>query len=98
MERSVLATVSATTVVDSGLGSGSPILYETAMGPVKAECEKGPDGINFTMAQGALTILEVAPEEVCRALRISREDPDERYPIQSAAASRFKLMIRAEAC
>ena len=96
MEMCVHATIaSATVLAEEGLVSASPIFFETLLGPVQVDWERGEGGeIQVGVHQFLPKFLPQAPtpQEVCRALRIGPEELGEG-PIQSVATSRYKLIV-----
>ncbi len=95
MEMCVHATIaSASVLVEKGLAPASPIVFETCFGPVNVHWARRDGGIEVGVEQFAPKFLDANPtaEEVCRALNIAPDALGEG-PIQSAATSRFKLMV-----
>lgn len=95
MEMCIHATIgSATVLIEKGLFTTSPIIYETFYGPVRIDWERKNGSIEVSVAQFLPKYQEVNPskEEICKALRIRPEDIAD-HPIQSVATSRFKLII-----
>jgi len=95
MEMCVHATIAAVTVlVQEKLAVNSPVVIETALGPIRADWERNGDQIDVGVHQFLPKYLEKNPsrEEVCRALNIGPEELGEG-PIVSAATSRFKLIV-----
>ena len=95
MEMCIHATIgSATVLVEKGLFTTSPIVYETAFGAVQVDWERKNGKIEIGVHQFLPKKLEKNPtrEEVCRALRITEEQLADQ-PIQSVATSRFKLIV-----
>lgn len=95
MEMCIHATIgSATVLVETGIFDASPIVFETAFGPVQVRWERRDGQIDVSVEQFLPKFMERNPsaEEVCRALRIATEDLAPR-PIQSVATSRFKLIV-----
>ena len=95
MEMCMHATIgSATVLVEKGIFTKSPIVYETALGPVRVEWERGKKGVEVCVEQflPKESKENPSPQEVCRALRIPEEELGEG-PVCSAATSRFKLMV-----
>lgn len=95
MEMCIHATIGSTTVlVEKGICLTSPVIFETAFGPINVKWERKNNRIDVSVEQFIPQYLEdnPTPEEICRALQISPADLDEG-PIQSVATSRFKLII-----
>ena len=96
MEMCIHATIgSATVLVEAGRVRTSPIWYETSFGPVQVDWERKEDGtVDVGVHQFLPKFKECNPtrEEVCRALNIREEDLGDG-PIQSAATSRWKLLV-----
>jgi len=95
MEMCLHATIgSATVLVETGRITKSPIFYETFYGPVRIDWERKEDGIEVGVEQFLPKFLAENPtrEEVCRALRIDEKELAE-LPIESAATSRYKLIV-----
>lgn len=96
MGMCVHATIgSATVLVQTGRVQTSPIWYETDCGTVQVDWERREDGtVDVGVHQFLPKFMENNPvrEEVCRALNIREEDLGDG-PIQSAATSRWKLMV-----
>ncbi|MBO4839267.1 MAG: PhzF family phenazine biosynthesis isomerase [Lachnospiraceae bacterium] len=95
MEMCTHATIGSVTVlVETGRVTESPVRLETALGPVSVDWEREGGRVKVSLSQFLPRFAEEnpAPEEVCRALRIT---PDELadLPIESAATSRFKLLV-----
>ena len=95
MGMCVHATVGSTVVlVEKGLFDRSPVVFETPFGPVPVDWERKDGQIEASVNQFPPRFLKKAPsrEELCRALGIT---PDQLAdgPVESAATSRFKLLI-----
>nr|MBQ6241973.1 PhzF family phenazine biosynthesis isomerase [Lachnospiraceae bacterium] len=95
MEMCTHATIGSVTVlVETGRVTESPVRLETALGPVSVDWEREGGRVKVSLSQFLPRFAEEnpTPEEVCRALRIT---PDELadLPIESAATSRFKLLV-----
>ena len=96
MEMCVHATIgSATVLVRRGLVQSTPIVYETALGPIQVDWARRADGtVDVGVRQFLPRYMERNPsrEEVCRALGIGPQALGEG-PIQSVATSRWKLVV-----
>lgn len=95
MEMCIHATIgSATVLVEKGIFTKSPIMYETTFGPVQVDWERKDGKIQVGVHQFLPKYLEKNPteEEICKALRISKDELAP-HPIQSVATSRFKLIV-----
>ena len=95
MEMCIHATVGTTTVlVEKGLAETSPILFETAFGPMQVDWERRDGKIDVGVHQFSPKYKEENPtaEEICRALNIEQSQLA-AYPAQSVATSRFKLIV-----
>jgi len=95
MEMCTHATIGSVTVlVETGRVTASPVRLDTVLGPVSVDWEREDGGIKVSLSQFLPRFAEENPtaEEVCRALRIT---PDKLadLPIESAATSRFKLLV-----
>lgn len=97
MEMCIHATIGSTAVlVERGLISKSPIVFETFYGPVSVEWERVDGQIQVGVYQFLPTFQ--VPEtddlrvEVCRALNIPQEELGDG-PIESVATSREKLIV-----
>lgn len=102
VQMCIHATVGCTTVlVEQGLATKSPIVFETVLGPVQAFWQRDGGGIEVAVEQFLPQYMERNPtaDEVCRALRIEPGDLMS-HPIQSVATSRFKLIVplKTRAC
>ncbi len=95
MGMCVHATVGcATVLVRQGRAKTSPIRFETQLGVVSAEWAWRDGEVDVAVAQFLPVFLEEnpTPQAVCEALGIDRQALG-RYPIQSVATSRQKLMV-----
>lgn len=95
MEMCIHATVgSATVLVEKGLVTKSPIVYETHFGPVRVDWKKKGEQIDVGVYQFLPKYIRTnpTPEEICRALRIERGELQD-LPAESVATSRFKLIV-----
>lgn len=95
MEMCIHATIGSTTVlVDRGVLTKSPIVFETHYGPVTVDWKRENGSIQVGVFQFLPRYLKEnpAPEEICRALAIS-EDELTGGAIESVATSRFKLIV-----
>lgn len=95
MEMCIHATVACATVLaEEMLVTDSPIVIETVLGPVQVSWERREDGIDVGVEQFLPKFQPRNPtrEEICRVLRIP-ETALAEGPIQSAATSRFKLIV-----
>ena len=95
MEMCSHDTIGAVTVlVKTGRVTASPVRLETALGQVLVDWEMDGDAVKVSLSQFLPRFKDEAPtaEELCRALRIT---PDKLadLPVQSAATSRFKLIV-----
>lgn len=95
MEMCVHATIAcATVLVEEGLVQTSPIVIETALGPVQVSWTRNGGAVDVSVEQFLPRYLapNPTPEEVCQVLHIPAEALMQA-PIQSVATSRFKLMV-----
>ena len=85
---------SATVLVEKGIITKSPIMYETTLGSVQIDWEKKDGKVQSGVHQFLPKHLEKNPteEEVCKALRIDK-DVLAPYPLQSVATSTYKLIV-----
>ena len=95
MEMCSHDTIGAVTVlVKTGRVIKTPVRLETALGQVLVDWENDGDSVKVSLSQFLPRFQAENPtaEEVCRALRIT---PDQLadLPIESAATSRFKLIV-----
>lgn len=96
MEMCIHATIgSAVVLVTNGLFQKSPIIYETTFGAVQVDWERNADSISVAVHQFLPKFKQENPtvQEVCRALNISQDELWTDMPIESAATSRFKLIV-----
>ena len=98
MEMCTHATIgSATVLVRRGLACRSPIIFETAFGPMEVEWEETDGKIDVGLSQFLPKYKEVNPsiQEAAKALRIPEDAvaATPLMPIESAATSRFKLIV-----
>ncbi|MGI5962705.1 MAG: PhzF family phenazine biosynthesis protein [Lawsonibacter sp.] len=96
MEMCIHATVASTVVlVERGMFSVSPIVFETSCGAVRADWRREKDGsISVGVFQFLPRFMQKNPsrEEVCQVLGITPDDLGEGV-IQSVATSRWKLIV-----
>lgn len=95
MEMCVHATIgSAFVLVQTGSAERSPIFYETMFGRIQIDWERDEDEIRVSVHQFEPRFAPRNPTaaEVCACLRID-ENELAPLPIQSAATSRFKLIV-----
>lgn len=95
LEMCMHATIgTATVLVEKDVVSKSPIVFESAFGPMNVFWEKKNGKIDVGVDQFLPQYPDSNPtaQEVCKALGIKPEQLGDA-PIMSAATSRFKLMI-----
>ena len=95
MEMCIHATIASVMVlVREGICRESPIVFETVLGSVPISWAYNGDRIDVSVEQFPAKYLNQNPtrEEVCKVLRIQGEAMGQA-PIQSAATSRFKLIV-----
>lgn len=95
MEMCIHATIGAATVlVQQGIFQTSPIRFETFFGPVQVDWMRTEAGIDVGVHQFLPKFMDRNPSagEVCRVLGIGPEELG-NGPVQSAATSRWKLIV-----
>lgn len=95
MEMCIHATIACVTVlVREGIFRISPIVFETVLGSIPVSWTYNGDKVDVSVEQFLPKYLDQNParEDVCRVLRIHGEALGQA-PIQSAATSRFKLIV-----
>ena len=99
MEMCTHDTIAAVTVlVKTGRAKSSPVRLETALGRVLVDWESDGDRVKVSLSQFLPRFTDVNPtkEEICAALRITADKLAD-LPIESAATSRFKLIVPLKA-
>lgn len=95
MEMCVHATVASTMVlVDQGIITHSPILFDSHYGPMPVAWQRKDGEILVQVQQGLPRFQTKRPtdEELCRVLGIPKEALG-NGPVESVATSRFKLLV-----
>ncbi len=95
MEMCIHATIgSATVLVERGIFTESPIVFETSFGPVRVDWERKAGQIQVGVHQFLPQFRDRVPTraQLAAALNIPESDLGEG-PVLSAATSRFKLMV-----
>lgn len=95
MEMCVHATVASTMVlVDQGIITHSPILFDSHYGPMPVAWQRKDGEILVQVQQGLPQFQTKRPtdEDLCRVLGIPKEALG-KGPVESVATSRFKLLV-----